>query len=166
MWVTLENNPNYAVSEDGRVMSLRRNRILTPKVNHDGYLRIQLWDCGKCHFVSVHRLVAMAYIPNPMNKPFVNHINGLNFDNRAINLEWCTQRENIVHAWQTHLSKPHLNKRGKSVAMVSKEDGKIIKCFPSTMQAERELGVNHSNVSYAVSHGGTAMGYKWVAIDP
>ena len=78
---------NYRIEKDGRIYSLRRNKYLIPKLNHDGYLRIQIWDKGKCSFVAIHRLVAQEYIPNPENKPFVNHINGNKRDNRVENLE-------------------------------------------------------------------------------
>lgn len=144
-------NQYYEVDDEGNVYSLRRNRKLSPKHNWDGYLRIQLWDHGKCKFVSIHRLVAEAFVPNPDNKPFINHKNGNKQDNRAENLEWCTQQENIVHAWKTGLSKSHMNHPNQSVKVLQfSYDGKtLIKEWPSQMEVERQLGINHVNVSYS-----------------
>lgn len=140
---------NYAVDRMGNVYSLRKNKQLKPKKNWDGYLRIQLWDHGDCKYVSIHRLVAEAFIPNPENKPFINHINGIKNDNRIENLEWCTQRENINHAFKTGLSQ----KCPKNFKALSKPveqwtiDGKYVKTYPSTMEVERCLGIAHTNVS-------------------
>lgn len=142
-------NKNYAVDHQGNVYSLRRNKRLTPKNNWDGYLRVQLWDHQKCRYVSIHRLVAMAFIPNPENKPFINHKNGIKTDNRVENLEWCTQKENIKHALDNGLSK----KCPKNWKVLSKPveqwtvDGKYVKTFPSQMEIERELGISHTNIS-------------------
>lgn len=142
-------NKNYAVDREGNVYSLRKNKRLTPKKNWDGYLRIQLWDHRHCEYVSIHRLVAQAFIPNPKNKPFINHKNGIKSDNRVENLEWCTQKENIQHAHKTGLSK----KCPKNWKVLSKPieqwtvDGKYIKTFPSQMEIERELGIPHTNIS-------------------
>lgn len=142
-------NKNYAVDRLGNVYSLRKNKRLTPKQNWDGYLRVQLWEHGKCEYVSIHRLIAKAFIPNPENKPFINHKNGVKSDNRVENLEWCTQKENIKHAHKTGLSK----KCPKNWKVLSKPveqwtvDGKYVKTFPSQSEVERELGIPHTGVS-------------------
>lgn len=81
-------------------------RILTPTVVKDGYLDVQLRTFNKKQkHVRLHRLVALHYIPNPENKPEVNHKDGNKLNNCALNLEWCTQQENISHAYSSGLSK-------------------------------------------------------------
>ena len=159
-WFVLPRNENYLVNKNGEVYSLRLNRKLIPKRNHDGYLRIQVWGKGAVNFVAVHRLIAETFLPNPDNKPFVNHINGIKDDNRVENLEWCTQVENIAHAWRTGLSHRRLNTAGTPVAQYTK-DGVLVNKFLSQMDVERKLGYNHATISQAIKRNGTAYGFKW-----
>ncbi len=159
-WIILERNHNYAVNKKGEIFSFRRNHKLTPKVNHDGYLRIQLYYKGKCEFVSIHRLIAETFIANPENKAVVNHIDGNKQNNAVDNLEWCTQSENIRHAYDTGLAHQPLNIRGKTVQQFTKE-GDFIQEFPSTMEVERTLGIYHAHISSAIKRNGTAGGFRW-----
>lgn len=92
----------YSVStlihrSNGRIYNKRGVKI-QPALDAYGYLRCTFSNKGKRQSVYVHRLVAMAYIPNPENKPTVNHINGNKTDNRVENLEWATQHEQKAHA--------------------------------------------------------------------
>lgn len=81
----------------GNSLVLRRGKIKKLSCRHD-YLQCCLWKDNTEENKDVHRFVAMAFIPNPENKPFVNHKNGTKWDNRAINLEWTTEAENTRHA--------------------------------------------------------------------
>lgn len=94
MWRDSPVFPNeYSVSDAGEVYSKRGHKIIKP--NHDkyGYLYYVLCVDGVRRTVKAHRLVAMAFIPNPENKPTINHKNGIKDDNRVDNLEWATNKE-------------------------------------------------------------------------
>lgn len=90
----------YEVSDQGRVRNTRTKRIKAQSVQTTGkYLQVSLWANNREKRVLVHRLVAQAFIPNPHNKPQVNHINKDDRDNAVANLEWVTASENHKHAW-------------------------------------------------------------------
>lgn len=113
-------NDFYEISNLSRVKSIerirpscygstqtRKERILKNKVTSEGYFSVMLYDgpkSGKDQFV--HRLIAQAFIPNPDNKPCVNHKNGIKTDNRLDNLEWVSYSENTSHAIKTNLLIP------------------------------------------------------------
>lgn len=79
-------------------------KILTPKLSRTGYYEVALARDGKMRTFLLHRLMAQHFVPNPDNLPQVNHKNGIKTDNRIENLEWCTKRENIIHAFENNLS--------------------------------------------------------------
>lgn len=99
----------FLVSDQGNVFSMRTNKKLKPTNSSTGYLHINTrigGRGGKAISLRVHRLVAEAFLGAHPDKPFVNHLNGLKDDNRLANLEWCTARENSLHAYRTGLATP------------------------------------------------------------
>lgn len=92
--------PNYQVDELGNVFSTAHGspRLLKLKEDKDGYFRVNLCNKGNRKTVSVHRLVAKAFIENPKGLPIVNHLDSNRKNNEVTNLEWCTAKENWHHA--------------------------------------------------------------------
>ena len=88
----------YLVTKDGRVYSERRNIFLKTFDNGTGYIKLRISIDSKTYNKYLHRMVAEVYIPNPDNKPEVNHKNGIKADCSVDNLEWNTKAENIRHA--------------------------------------------------------------------
>lgn len=102
----------YQASKLGQIISLTRRvksnhkrgyricpgRTMKSSLGSNGYLCLDLCKDGVIKGFLLHRLIGIAFLPNPENKPQINHINGIKTDNRAENLEWCTGSENAVHA--------------------------------------------------------------------
>lgn len=153
----------YQVDEHGNIYG-KKGRKLKPSLNPHGYQIINYMKDGKQHGTSVHRTVAMAFVPNPENKPQVNHIDGNKTNNAATNLEWVTEHENMRHAIDALGFIPNLGRRKKVIAS---KDGEIIE-FESLHEAgqwiDRKYGVKHGIHSvWRVLDGRrkSCYGYKW-----
>lgn len=170
----IKDFPDYYATDSGDVYSRnyeRTGRIkkLVPVKSKNGYLRVCLHKDKKQFNRSVHRLIAETFIPNPENKQQVNHKNGIKFDNRVENLEWCSGSENVKHAFRVlnriH-PRPNKNKFGKdnplSKGCVQIKNGRVIAEFDGLSEAERVTGICHAGISACcrgkISNSG---GYQW-----
>lgn len=131
---------DYEINKDGSIFSKKKGIYLKPQPNGKGYLRVVIGKQKRF----VHRLVAEKFVPNPDNKPQVNHINGDKTDNRADNLEWVTNQENRNHAINNGL---HLCGEKCSWSKLTEDDVIYIRSSdePATSIAKR-LGVSVSHV--------------------
>lgn len=139
------------VSTLGRVRSLLRPAMTVLKVQNDkkGYQRVRVTIYGQKMTFKVHREVAKAFIPNPENKPQVNHIDGNKANNAADNLEWVTNRENAQHAFATGLfdsvaagARRSNENRKRPIAGWDPQTGKRFD-FSSVSEAERFFRSRH-----------------------
>ena len=152
----------YEVSNTGRVKSCERvciykdgrkrlyfGQILKLHKRKEGYLQVGLRDESKLlKQYLVHRLVAEAFLENPLNKPEVNHIDCNKQNNNVNNLEWCTPKENSIHASKNGLMKGAENGKKKSRPIIATNltTGEEI-CFKSIREAERQLKLSAGNIN-------------------
>lgn len=168
----------YVVSSLGRIKLLDRegyrkngkffkvhSMIKEPYTTNFGYKRVHLEKNKKSKHVFVHRLVAEAFIPNPDNKPYINHKNGVRTDNRVENLEWCTASENLLHSYKALGRKvPHRfgidNPMTKIVLKI--KDGVIIGEFLGLKEAAKNIGVRADTIQkVCTGKYKTCKGFAW-----
>lgn len=170
-WLPMPNNPRYQISNYGNIKSLSYNKsgkekLLKKFLTKYGYETVSIQENGKSKTKWVHRLVAELFIPNPENKPQVNHIDGNKSNNRADNLEWATGSENVQHYYYVLKGRTKKIPSGRKIGWQRKpvicvETGEI---FPSIRSAAESIGVCDKAISQLLSNPPnrhTAGGYHW-----
>lgn len=146
----------YVTNKRG-VPHLRQGRILKNYIGKLEYPLVTIAKGGCASMpVRVHRLVAEAFIPNPFNYPFVNHINAIKTDNRVENLEWCTNSMNMLHAFANGLVTTPRKKLGESarakpVVAYQYNSGLLYKSFTSLAECEQDTGVPTGRICDVIS---------------
>lgn len=148
---------NYSISDTGRVKNTLTNRELSLSTQQ-GYKHATLLINKKPKRCRVHRLVAIAFIENPENKEYVNHINGDRGDNRLENLEWVTPQENTIHAWKTGLAKSAVKKRVFQYSL----EGELISSYESVAKAAAETDSLSEKISMCCNRQRNSHnGFQW-----
>ena len=169
---------HYRISDSGELYSIRADRILRFSVDPDGYRYYVLCVAGERHTVRAHRLVALAFIPNPDEKPAIDHINGIKTDNRADNLRWCSNKENshnpvtytkLKKSAIARLPKMYEKSRernfGRKAVAVCK-NGKLIRVFGTQRLASEYTGASEGHISSCLSgNRKSSKGYTFKRID-
>lgn len=153
----------YYVTDTGKIYGEKSQKWLKPSLTDRGYCRVKLYKNAVGNSIFIHRLVAETFIPNPDNKPQINHKDGNKTNNSIDNLEWVTQMENNIHAIRTGLNstKNAVRSNMKKVRQYSRE-GEFIKEWDSMSEAGRRLNIPVANITHCckgrIRHAG---GYVW-----
>ena len=155
MWVDISEK--YEASTEGHIRNKKTGRILAEFVGKDGYLRTKCDDKTR----TIHRVIALAFVPTVAGKDFVNHKDGNKQNNSAENLEWCTREENMKHAYSHGLKTPQ---KGESNgrAKLTFEDVQFIRA--SYKKGDKEYGATALAKKFNVARqtiGAVVSGQNW-----
>ena len=155
----------YKVSNMGRIKN-KKGAILSPYHNNNGYISIDLYKKGKVYKLRVHRLVALAFIPNPNNLPMVNHKNENKTNNNVTNLEWCDNSYNLSYGSRTEKmfqSRKERNRKTAQKQVVQLDlQNNIIANYNSISEASRFTGISCGAIWQSCNQGCiTNKSYKW-----
>lgn len=165
----VKGDSRYLAYSDGRIYDIKRDTFIPYHTRKNKYQTCTIG--GKTNLV--HRVIASTFIPNPENKPQVNHIDGDKTNNSVENLEWCTAKENIQHSRDTGLlntetARSVLNKKqSKPVKQIDKDTGEVLAVYSSMSEAEAHTGARPEKITL-VCQGkrNTAGGFKWEYVNP
>jgi hypothetical protein len=139
-FILLPFDTKYAISNKGNIINVKNGKQLKTRINRNGYLEVQLSTKGIRKNYRIHRLVAIAFLDNIENKPYINHKDGNKLNNNLYNLEWCTAKEN-----DNHSRKNYLKIQNKPIKAISIETNHII-CFESLSECARYFNTNKGTI--------------------
>lgn len=158
-YIVINEFDNYAISNLGNIKNIKKGNILTPYLNTNGYLTYTFCQNGVKKTFRLHRLVALYFIDNPNNLPYVNHKDGDKTNNKVENLEWCTAKENDVHARSNGLKNQE-----KPIIAKNIETNETL-TFKSVTEAGAFLGINKGTISKVLNgKRNQTHGYKFYFI--
>lgn len=164
VWKKIIGYENYEISNFGVI---RTDKAYKKTDKSKIYYSVSLYCKNKSKHFYIHRLVAIHFIPNPLNKPCVNHIDGDKSNNSINNLEWVTAKENNRHAWDIGLKKPNFGESSK-INKMPEYKARIIKQAKQDSNGKRYWGLKELCIKLNVSYGSAceiSKGNNWKHIN-
>lgn len=177
IWKTVEDFPNYEVSTFGNIKNKKSNKLLKLLINNSGYYRCALTHNSKTKNITVHRIVGKTFIPNPENKPTINHKDRNRINNKLENLEWVTHKEQNLHKSKSNNIRRHASK----VFRICSKSNVILETYNSLKEASvwvinnnlsKIKNNNYKSIMSKISavinkkiNCNTSFGYKWSYIE-
>lgn len=164
-----KNTTRYSIREDSVVFDTVKGKV-RPTFLRNGYLCVRLNDGAKYRNEYLHRLLGIAFIPNPKNLPCINHIDGDKLNNSLDNLEWCSFAENIWHRYNIlpEEKQGRQRKLGNYKGFLGRGPARAVRCietgqeFPSISECERRTGIKHTTLCEHLSgRNKTCAGFHW-----
>lgn len=173
MWKTIPVNDKYEANENGLIRNRETKELKNQFYDKDGYLLVHLGQ----KLYRAHRIIAITFIKNPYNKSQVNHKNFIKDDNRVENLEWVSEKENVIHAysnnhrdkavaeWVKKVQPLGAEKRKTKIAQYDLQDN-LVHVYDSQREASEKTGANRTSITACVKgRRKTAGGFKWKYYD-
>ena len=147
LWRIDDEHPNYMVSNIGRVMNIKRNKIMKLSENKNGYLQVTLWHNGQGKTEQAAYFVARAFIPNPMFLPSIDHINRDRLDNRVENLRWASySQQGANRSYPNSCGVRGVRQRGQKWRAQIKFNGKI--CSLGSYNTKEQAGLIYDTFAW------------------
>lgn len=167
-WKPINGFPKYHVSNQGRIKNIESGRIFTGTQDAFGYMHVRLINPqGTYTLRKIHRLVAEAFLPNPDNKPIIDHIDGDKTNNALSNLRWVTYSENTIEYKKRAEANPEnkQNQKSRKIAQYTL-DGKLVATFDKISEITKTLGIGRYGI-YCTCYGKLRSngGFMWRFFD-
>ena len=166
--------PRYWINEEGQITNKETGKTIKWLISRHGYYYCHLWTNNRSRYIRMHRLLALAFIPNPNNYPLVRHLNDIKTDNRLENLVWGTMSENMKDSIKNGKYNQEASEKARNIGrkISGTKCSKKVLCietntiFNSTKEAGDWLGVNSAGIGGCCrGKYKTIKGYHWKYVE-